>query len=396
MAANIRGVIFMCSMQPSSPLNLGFACAWDADRRRTWSHTPLSLFEALQRRADVRVVDVPMHVSPLAIAVARLLYIRRLHGRFVSGWRYSPLSAAAHERAFVKAVQRAPGLDAVLSIGEHGIATTPTFFYQDHSFSHAVATMRESGMVLPSFESYSEEMLQTRVARERASFRKAAGVISMSAWNARFLVERGLVSEDRVHVVPPGIHVAVAPPSAERALPRGERTERRVVFIGRDWHRKAGDVVLRAIRALLPSALFPIRFIVAGPQEWPEDGSIPEWVDFLGDASHERLRAELATADVFAMPSRFEAYGIAPLEALAAGVPVLARNAYAMAEYVRHGDNGMLIESDDADACAAALLHILTDDAMRRRVAEQASDVAAYYSWDRAAADIVRITSGVR
>lgn len=396
MAANIRGVIFMCPMHRTSPQNLGFACAWDADRSRTWSHTPLSLFEALQRRADVRVVDAPMHLSTVATALARILYLRRIRGRFVSGWRYSPLSAAAHERAFLQAVGSIPGLDAVLSIGEHGIARIPTFFYQDHCFAHAVAYMQETGIVLPSFESYSTEMLSTRVGRERASFTRAAGVISMSAWNARFMIDRGLVAADRVHIVPPGIHVAVSPPSQERFRPRVGNAERRVVFIGRDWHRKAGDVVLRAIRALLPSAPFPIRFIVAGPHEWPEEGSIPEWIDFLGDVSHERLRAELAIADAFAMPSRFEAYGIAPLEALAAGVPVLARNAFAMAEYVRHADNGMLIESDDADACASALLQLLTDEHMRVRVAEQAADVATYYSWDRAAADIVRITSGVR
>lgn len=383
-------------MQPSSPLNLGFACVWDTDRGRTWSHTPLSLFEALQRRADVRVVDAPMHLPTVATALARILYIRRMRGRFVSGWRCSPLSAAAHERAFLKAVAALPGLDAVLSIGEHGIAQIPTFFYQDHCFSHAVDYMRSTDTVLPSFESYSPKMLTARVGRERASFERAAGVISMSAWNATFLIDRGLVAADRVHIVPPGIHVAVAPPTQERFLPREGNAERRVVFIGRDWQRKAGDVVLRAIRALLPSAPFAIRFIVAGPREWPEEGSIPEWVDFLGDASHERLRAELAIADAFAMPSRFEAYGIAPLEALAAGVPVLARNAFAMCEYVRHADNGVLIESDDADACASALMQLLTDEHMRVRVAEQAAQVAAFYSWDRAAADIVRITSGAR
>jgi len=337
-----------------------------------------------------------MHPSALMIALARVLYIRRVNGRFVSGWRYSEMNAAAHERALHNAVNATPGLDAVLSIGEHGVAPIPTFFYQDHCVAHAMKYMREHDVVLPSFESYSLDMLTSRRERERASFKLAAGVISMSKWNAAFLRESGLVQDERIHVVPPGIHVAVTPPSQERLNERSPTAERRVIFIGRDWHRKAGDVVLRAIRALVPSSPFPIRFIVAGPSEWPEVGAIPDWVDFLGDVAHDRLRAELARADVFAMPSRFEAYGIAPLEALAAGVPVLARNAFAMPEYVRHGDNGMLIETDDADACAAALLQILTNDEMRIRVAEQSADVVAYYSWDRAADDIVRITSAVR
>lgn len=390
MGANIPP--YICGpMQSSSRFRLGFACAWDADRRRTWSHTPLSLFEALQRQSSVDVVDVPIHVSAVHTALARLMYMRMIDGRIVSGWRYSALSAAAHERALLRGVQAARPLNAVLSIGELGIPSAPTFIYQDHCLSHALHDMRERNIVLPSFESYPASMLQRRVERERRSYRAAAGVITMSAWNASFLVEHGIVPAERVHVVPPGIHIPVPPPSTDRQQPRDPNAERRVLFIGRDWYRKAGDVVLRAIRSLQGTTPFPITIVVAGPRSWPEEGSVPSWVTFLGDASHAQLREELRRADVFAMPSRFEAYGIAPLEALAAGVPVLGRRDFAMPEYIRHADNGMLIANDDADACAHALLTMLTDDAMRARVALQAPDAVAKYSWDRAAAQIVRI-----
>ena len=99
--------------------------------------------------------------------------------------------------------------------------------------------------------------------------------------------------------------------------------------------------------------------------------------------------------DVFVMPSRFEGFGIALVEALASGLPCVARQACAMPEIVRSGDNGELIVSDDPAELAAAVAKVLADDAMFERVAAQADDVRRYYSWRRAADDVLAITARI-
>jgi glycosyltransferase involved in cell wall biosynthesis len=91
------------------------------------------------------------------------------------------------------------------------------------------------------------------------------------------------------------------------------------------------------------------------------------------------------------MPSRSEPFGIVFAEALSAGLPCVARNAYAMPEIVTPGISGALISRDDAHELAAAIAMVLADDELYKNCYERAPATAAYFSWTRAARDMVRI-----
>ncbi len=70
------------------------------------------------------------------------------------------------------------------------------------------------------------------------------------------------------------------------------------------------------------------------------------------------------------MPSRFEAFGIAFIEALAHGVPVIGRSAFAMPEIIRPGKNGALVHTDDPAELASAIMAVLDDPAVRQYTAQ--------------------------
>jgi glycosyltransferase involved in cell wall biosynthesis len=94
----------------------------------------------------------------------------------------------------------------------------------------------------------------------------------------------------------------------------------------------------------------------------------------LGDAVFLPGRVEprdwLARADVFAHTSRWEGFGIVLLEAMLAGLPVVATRASAIPEIVIDGETGLLVSPGDVDGVAAALATLLADDALRRRLGE--------------------------
>jgi glycosyltransferase involved in cell wall biosynthesis len=113
-------------------------------------------------------------------------------------------------------------------------------------------------------------------------------------------------------------------------------------------------------------------------------------VSFLGTVPPDDVSRILADHDVFAMPSRFEAFGIALVEAMAAGLPCIARRAFAMPEIVEEGQTGALVSSDDPDELALALHRVLSDSDVHARVAAARARILGDHDWGRIAGRMVR------
>jgi glycosyltransferase involved in cell wall biosynthesis len=275
--------------------------------------------------------------------------------------------------------------DAVLAIGEVDTPTVaPTFLYQDSNAGVVLAHQAATGLEESNLLRASRELLAERAAEQAERARGAAGVFAMSRWYADFLVDRHGVARDRVVVAPPGIN---NPPTAARDPERP--ASGRVLFVGTDFATKGGDLVVEAVRRLRAGGDRDVRLTVIGPDGWPLAGAPPAFVDFRGRVPAPAVRGVYAEHDVFAMPSRFEGFGIALAEALVAGVPCVARRAFAMPEIVDEGVTGALVDSDDPDELAAALDGVLADAGAFGRVAAARSELARRYDWRTTARSMV-------
>jgi glycosyltransferase involved in cell wall biosynthesis len=108
-------------------------------------------------------------------------------------------------------------------------------------------------------------------------------------------------------------------------------------------------------------------------------GGFADRVVFLGGVSASRAFSLFRGAAGFVLASRHEPQGIVVVEAMAAGTPVLATRVGGVPETVRHGENGLLVEGDDADSMAKGLRTLLDEpEAARARVAQAAVDVEVY------------------
>jgi glycosyltransferase involved in cell wall biosynthesis len=179
-----------------------------------------------------------------------------------------------------------------------------------------------------------------------------------------------------------------------RAAVRGEGSPPTVLFVGREFDRKGGDVLLRAfrrVRARLPQA----RLVVAGPATWTTEEA---GVSFLGHLpkhhpdSRERLRQAYEGADVFCLPTRYEPFGIVFLEAMYYGLPVVATRVWAVPEIVEDGVTGFTVARDDDAALADRLLLLLQDRSLAQRMGEAGRSRAEMrFTWAAAAAIIARV-----
>nr|MBO2469637.1 DUF1957 domain-containing protein [Bacillota bacterium] len=209
------------------------------------------------------------------------------------------------------------------------------------------------------------------------------------------------VPSERLTIIPNGVDRRAfrgadgAAARAQLALPSGKRL---IVFVGRLVHEKGVHVLLSAVPEI--AAHCPdVHVVVVGKgpmQPRLEDQAralgIEGRVTFTGFVSDETRNALLTAADVAVFPSLYEPFGIVALEAMAAGVPVVVAHTGGLAEIVRHEENGLTANPGDSRSLAEQVVRALTDDRLRRRIAEAAArDVATVYDWD----GIARRTLGV-
>ncbi len=217
---------------------------------------------------------------------------------------------------------------------------------------------------------------------------RRADAVVVSSDYTRGLVSHQLgVPRERIHVCPAG-----APRwrtlGREPNLPR----DGYVLFLGTLEPRKNLGVLLDAYAALLDRGVLVPRLVLAGratadAEPWlerirrsPLSGRV-EYRGYVPGAERESL---YAGARVLVMPSLDEGFGLPVLEAMSAGVPVVASNRGSLPEVA--GDAAVLVEATDVDGLATAIERVVHDEAHARALAGRGLVRAATFSWTRTAA----------
>jgi glycosyltransferase involved in cell wall biosynthesis len=165
---------------------------------------------------------------------------------------------------------------------------------------------------------------------------------------------------------------------------RGTRSHSvRLLVVGRYGKRKGGPELIAAVaKAQNAGVTATLRFVGSEEHEGEEaelraevdrhalDGA----VEFVGTARGDELLAHYAAADVFCLPSKREGLPLAILEAMAAGLPVLATPVGAIADVVEDGQHGILVPPGDSDALAEAITRLASDRELRERLGAAARE----------------------
>ena len=191
--------------------------------------------------------------------------------------------------------------------------------------------------------------------------RHADAVTAVSRLTADAVRQRPGVDRARVRLIPNGVDVAFW--SARTSQPDRRPTSPTVLAVGRLHPVKGHDVLLRAFPRVL-SRIPNARLLVIGgggfrtELEHLAEQLVPEVVEFAGELEPEAVRARMAEARAFVLPSRSEGLPLTLLEAMAAGLPVVASRVGGVPEVVVPG-TGVLVPPEDPTALADGLAEVL-------------------------------------
>jgi glycosyltransferase involved in cell wall biosynthesis len=368
---------------------IGFACVWDRPPEATWSHTPWQLREALRRCSNV--VDIDLTYPSGVRSVLRLAHARRADGRIVSQWKHGR-AAQTITTTRLRQASRNARVDAVVEIGDLGSTAAPFYVVQDLSYD-VLLDPETAHAVDMQFPSLSKRRLRLLRDRQLRIYAEATGVVALSAWFGRHLVEVTGLPPAKVHVIEPGATAVggSADDQQKATLRRMESPRGKLLAIGRDFVRKGGEQSLAALRILRAEVNPAITLTVAGPATWPLPGPVPDGVNFVGHVPLDQISKLYDDHDLFVLPSQFEAFGIVFVEALGRGIPCIGRPAYAMADLIKAGHNGEFVYTKDGRALAEVIAAALANDALVLGAAADADEVANFYTWDRAAGQLAEL-----
>jgi len=234
---------------------------------------------------------------------------------------------------------------------------------------------------------------------ERRSFGKSSTrrVIAVSHKVASEIQRHYGVDAQRIEVIRPGVDVDAFHPKVreqDRAAARarlGLRDDQFVVlFVGADYRRKGLPALLDALDRL-PSH---VRILAVG---------VPPHATLTGRASvrservilapaTERVAAYHAAADCLALPTVYDTFSLATLEAMASGLPVIVSSSAGIVEVLKDGVDSLVItRSDDVDALAGHISRLAGDSALASRLGAAARETAERHSWDRVVAQLLSV-----
>ena len=258
-----------------------------------------------------------------------------------------------------------------------------------------------------------------RVVGEEQVVAEADRLVANTPAEARDLIDRYGAAPDRVTVVEPGVDLDRFRPAepgrrqatqlaARRRLGLPERGHV-VAFVGRIQPLKAPDVLLRAVaelwsRAPEVAARLTVA-IVGGPSgsgldkphalmELAASLGLTGVVRFLPPQSGADLAAVYHSADLVAVPSYSESFGLVALEAQACGTPVVAAAVGGLATAVRDGTSGLLVDGHAPQDWARVLGRLITAPGRRAELSRGAVAHARRFSWDRTAKGLLAVYRG--
>lgn len=217
------------------------------------------------------------------------------------------------------------------------------------------------------------DQIATRQMHESAALSKSDKVVFPTSWAVESAVNDYNIASDKISVIPYGANI-VHPPLIEDILPKLNSRRCRLLFIGVDWERKGGDIVVETFKILEDKGFDVELYILGSNPDLDIKSENLHIIPFLNknlEADRQRFNQILLNSHFLVFPTKADTFGIVNCEANAYGIPVIASNAAGVPSVVRNGINGhtLPLSASGADY-ASVILNYLSAEGLNREAYE--------------------------
>lgn len=229
--------------------------------------------------------------------------------------------------------------------------------------------------------------------------RKADRLIAVSEAAGHFAHSLGF-AQKRITIVPNGVDLSCFNGKVDAVLMRkelgiGDRPL--IVTASRLIKRKSPGLLVSAFAKVL-KVIPDAKLVIAGSgreehnlSDQVRELNIADSVSLTGGLAKEKVAQLMAAADIFVLPSKMESFGLSLLEASAAAVPVVCSSAGGIPEVFTDGVNALLYPPGDDDAMAKAIIRLIQDRELAKKISVNAMGTARRFTWETAAERTLRV-----
>lgn len=246
-----------------------------------------------------------------------------------------------------------------------------------------------------------ETEIEARMIAECGLMQSAARVVASTPRDREQMIDLCDAPPQRIVIIPPGVDTNLFHPVPNTRAREwiGSYDEKTVLFVGRIDPVKGLDTWFRAMKLVVdddPTLRRRMCVCLIGGdvddepdpdselahlQTLKEELGIGDIVTFLGGRAQTSLPFYYSAADAVVMPSRYESFGLAALEAMACGTPVVASDVGGLSYLIRDGETGFLVPEGNAELFAEKISLLLHDPKLRNEMGRKGIREAQEYSW---------------
>ncbi len=190
------------------------------------------------------------------------------------------------------------------------------------------------------------------------------------------------VEDDRIRIIPNGVDIDAFKQARKIDLKRNYNAKKIVIAVSRLSSKNNLEILIRAMRVIGND----VKLVIIGDGVEREKlealaKKLGVNAEFVGKIGHDKIASYLKGADVFVRTPRTEGLGIAFLEAMAAGLPVIASDVGGIKDIVKNNINGLIVSNNDSKEIAMAIKRILDDKQLREKIIINGKEFVKDYEW---------------
>lgn len=337
-----------------------------------WLGTEYYMAKTLEKHFDVS------YITGIKTNLCTMATLRKIFHRKTS---YSITRSPEVSKDYAKQVRKrlSADTDIIFSPGTLPLAcldvNKPKVSYTDATFAQMINYYEEASGLAP-------RTIREGLELEKMALDSASLLFYSSEWAANSAINDYGISPDKVKVIPLGANIdkLLSFEEVSQLVANRETEVCKILFLGVDWYRKRGDLVLEAVRILNEDMGIPAELHIVGIKELPVK-ELPPYVKHWGFISKakpgglEKIEKLIADSHFLFVPSKMEAYGLVFCEAMSFGVPCISSKTGGILTIIKNGLNGAILDvGSPAREYAIKISELFKDKKLYRDLSMSAFD----------------------